>query len=174
MSIRLGALSYLRKTLAGASPPLRLVFWDGDVFDFVAEPTVVITFGSPRLWKALLRGDFSRLADAYVRGELKVEGDPQQIIKVGVRLSERLERAPASGLLKSIAGLVIRSRSPGQDAANVRRHYDVSNEFYKLWLDKRLVYSCGYFRNEADNIHLAQEQKLEHILTHSQTKPHDL
>ncbi len=173
MSIRLRALSYLRKTLAGASPPLRLLFWDGEVFDFVAEPTVVITFASPHLWKAFFRGDFSRLADAYVTGELRVEGDPQQIIKVGVLLSERLERAPASGLLKSIACLLIRSRSPGQDAADVRRHYDVSNEFYKLWLDKRLVYSCGYFRNEADDIHLAQEQKLEHICRKLMLQPGD-
>lgn len=163
MSFRQTTLSHLRSIFGEASPRLRLVFWDGDAFDFASLPTVVITFSSPDQWRSLLRADFSALGDAYVNGGLKVEGRPQDIIETGVRLSERLEKSPALGFLKSMANLTALARPLDQDAANVRRHYDVSNEFYKLWLDKRLVYSCAYFHDGTENIDLAQEHKLDHI-----------
>jgi cyclopropane-fatty-acyl-phospholipid synthase len=47
--------------------------------------------------------------------------------------------------------------------ANIQHHYDVSNAFYGLWLDQRMVYSCAYFRNETDTLEEAQTQKLDHI-----------
>ncbi|MEK4031851.1 class I SAM-dependent methyltransferase [Methylocystis sp. IM2] len=127
------------------------------------SPTVVITFSSPKQWRSLLRGNFSALGDAYVSGGLKVEGRPEDIIEAGVRLSERLEKTPALGFLKSILNLTMRANSLDEDAANVRRHYNVSTEFYKLWLDKRLVYSCAYFHDGNEDIDLAQEYKLDHI-----------
>ncbi len=173
MSIRLQALSFLKEALKEVSPPLRLVFWDGETFDFVDQPTVVVALGSSRLLKDMLRGDFSSLGDAYVRGELTVEGCPQEIIKVGVTLCERLEKAPAAGLLRTLGRLSLTGRSINRDAENVRRHYDVSNEFYGLWLDKRLVYSCAYFQDENDDIDRAQEQKLEHLCRKLMLQPGD-
>ena len=47
--------------------------------------------------------------------------------------------------------------------ANIQYHYDVSDEFYRLWLDSRFVYSCAYFRNADDTLDDAQAQKLDHI-----------
>ena len=49
------------------------------------------------------------------------------------------------------------------DRDSIRHHYDVSNEFYALWLDARMVYSCAYFRREDDALDDAQLQKLDHI-----------
>ena len=49
------------------------------------------------------------------------------------------------------------------NSQNISYHYDVSDSFYSLWLDRRLVYSCGYFKNPGDSLDLAQEQKLDHI-----------
>jgi cyclopropane-fatty-acyl-phospholipid synthase len=57
------------------------------------------------------------------------------------------------------------------DRAAIAYHYDVSNEFYSLWLDRNMVYSCAYFRNEADSLDTAQEQKLDHILSKLMLKP---
>jgi cyclopropane-fatty-acyl-phospholipid synthase len=53
--------------------------------------------------------------------------------------------------------------TPERDAAAVRSHYDVGNEFYKLWLDRRMVYSCAYFASPDMTLDDAQEAKLEHI-----------
>lgn len=59
----------------------------------------------------------------------------------------------------SSAGL---STAPA-DAAASSHHYDVSNDFYALWLDRRLVYSCAYFTTGEEDINEAQEVKLDHI-----------
>ena len=56
-----------------------------------------------------------------------------------------------------------RRSSPGRDAAAVRFHYDVGNDFFALWLDRRMVYSCAYFAAGAEDLETAQEAKLEHI-----------
>src|SRR5438094_586265 len=53
--------------------------------------------------------------------------------------------------------------TPVRDAAAVRFHYDVGNNFYKLWLDRRMVYSCAYFRSPDDTLDVAQEAKLDLI-----------
>ena len=46
----------------------------------------------------------------------------------------------------------------------VTSHYDIGNDFYKLWLDETMSYSCGYFRNENDSLRQAQENKVDYIL----------
>ena len=46
---------------------------------------------------------------------------------------------------------------------NIEHHYDVSDAFYRLWLDPRMVYSCAYFSAEGDSLARAQEKKLDHI-----------
>jgi len=57
--------------------------------------------------------------------------------------------------------------------ANIRHHYDVSNDFYRLWLDRRMVYSCAYFRHEGDTLDDAQAQKLDHICRKLRLAPGD-
>ncbi len=57
------------------------------------------------------------------------------------------------------------------DREAIQHHYDVSNEFYALWLDPRMVYSCAYFRHEDDTLEQAQRQKLDHICTKLMLKP---
>ncbi|MGJ0393769.1 MAG: class I SAM-dependent methyltransferase [Methylocystis sp.] len=171
MSLRNKALTHMINMFADGLPRLRLVLWDGSTFDFGSEPLVTITLSSPSLWRALLQGNFFRLGDGYVKGELTVDGRPEDIIGVGVKLAERLERFRALGALKLLTSFRLRQRSFGEDAANVRRHYDISNDFFRLWLDRRLVYSCAYFRNGTESLDLAQEQKLEHICRKLMLRP---
>src|SRR5690606_11363021 len=63
------------------------------------------------------------------------------------------------------------AHSRKQDAQAIEHHYDVSNEFYALWLDRNMAYSCGYFRSDDDSLDRAQEQKFEHICRKLILKP---
>jgi len=58
-----------------------------------------------------------------------------------------------------------------QDARAIEHHYDVSNEFYRLWLDRNMAYSCAYFQSDGDTLDQAQEQKFEHICRKLMLKP---
>jgi len=163
MSLRHRFLEALRARLGAGSVPLRIVFWDGEGFDFAPAPAVTIALGSRRLLRRFLTGDMARLAEAYVTGELAVEGRVEDVLNVGIALAERLGKAPLLRRLAPLAARWPRRHSKARDAEWVRYHYDVSNEFYRLWLDRHMVYSCAYFINGTEDLDTAQEQKLDHI-----------
>ncbi len=142
---------------------LRLVFWDGKTFDFGATPVVTVTLATPRLAGMMMRGDLDALCDAYVAGDILVDGTVQDILTCGIEFAEAIGRLPFLPQLAKIGRMLPAVRTRKQDAANVRFHYDVSNDFYKLWLDSGMIYSCAYFRDGREDIDRAQQQKLDHI-----------
>lgn len=170
ISIRQRIFDDLRRRLGG-TVPLRVVLWDGEAFDFSPSPAVAITLGSRRLVRALMAGNFVRLGDAYVSGELAVDGKVEDIIRVGIALSERIGATPLlSRVARALAYVSVR-HSRRRDKAAIRHHYDVSNDFYRLWLDRNLIYSCAYFKTGSEDLDTAQEQKLEHICRKLLLKP---
>jgi cyclopropane-fatty-acyl-phospholipid synthase len=165
MSFRRETLRFLCSRLAPAAelPPLRLVFWDGESFDVAPQPKVTMTLGSPRLLGALIRGDFNELAKAYLGGDIAVEGPIDEVAQTGIALAERLDRSPTLRGLRRVAAMLRLGRRRPDDDSLTRYRYDASNEFYRLWLDERMIYSCAYFRSGTEDIDTAQAQKLEHI-----------
>jgi cyclopropane-fatty-acyl-phospholipid synthase len=170
-ALRNRALEYLRRRLKDDPPPLRLVFADGAQFDLAPEPVVKLAFHTKEPIRALLRGDFARVADAYVRGELTVEGRIEDILKTGISLAEHIGKSVPAVRLARIAALWPKFCSKRTDAANISYHYDVGNDFYRLWLDRRMIYSCAYFRNGDEDIDQAQQQKLDHLCRKLMLKP---
>ncbi len=147
------ALSHLGREV---SAPLRLVLWDGREYKLSDSPSVTLRLKDERALAALRNPSLLRLAEAYIDGEADLEGD----MRDAIRSAEILSR-PRHGSLFAGANRARHSRR--QDRAAIQHHYDVSNEFYGLWLDSRMVYSCAYFRDEGDSLDQAQLQKLDHI-----------
>jgi cyclopropane-fatty-acyl-phospholipid synthase len=164
-------LDLLRSRFGKDSPSLRLIFPDQDRFDFTPSPVVTIIFHSEKPLRSLLKGDFAAAADAYVAGQIEVDGPIEAVLKIGISLAERLGRTPIFRGLARLASILPRGHSKSRDAANISHHYDVGNEFYRLWLDRRMVYSCAYFRTGDEDIDAAQEQKLDHICRKLLLKP---
>lgn len=162
-SLRRRLLAHLRTRLTPQPPSLRLAFWDGEQFDFTDRPAVTVTLQTPTLIGYLLRGDFAKLADAYVKGDIAVDGAIEDVLHVGISLAERVGRIGTVNRLARLARLLPHRHTRRSDAADVGYHYDVSNDFYRLWLDDDMVYSCAYFRTGVEDIHTAQRQKLDHI-----------
>jgi cyclopropane-fatty-acyl-phospholipid synthase len=164
MSLRSRLLAALRARLGAESMPLRIVFWDGEAFDLASDPAVTITLHSRHLLRLFLTGGMGRLAEAYVTGELTADGRIEDVLRVGLALAERLGKMPLLRRLAPLPGMRWgRRHNRERDAAAVRYHYDVSNEFYRLWLDRHMVYSCAYFVTGAEDLDTAQEQKLDHL-----------
>jgi cyclopropane-fatty-acyl-phospholipid synthase len=156
---------YVEKLRQTASVPLRLELWNGRAFDFAAHPTVKISVPRPSAMRYLVATDLMKLGQAYVEGYLRIEGPILDI----ARVAETLTRSAAAHGRHSLRRFL--SHTKRGDRAAIAYHYDVSNEFYSLWLDRNMVYSCAYFRNEADSLDTAQEQKLDHILSKLMLKP---
>ena len=65
---------------------------------------------------------------------------------------------------KVLKKLIFSSTAKKNQQKEVRSHYDIGNDFYKLWLDETMSYSCGYFLHEDDTLYQAQVNKVDYIL----------
>ena len=150
--------------------PLRLQLWNGQQFDFGQHaPQVTVRVPHASALSFLLTPSLANLGKAYVEGMLEVEGRVTEIIQIA--------NALAAYTLKS-EGRAARITRPfrhtrKKDAEAIRYHYDVSNDFYKVWLDENMVYSCAYFENGDEDLATAQLKKIDHILTKIQVRPGD-
>ena len=118
-----------------------------------------------------MQQDLGALARAYVLGEVDVEGPAQDAVRLAIDLA-----AAGGGQRRSLHRLL--AWRPGRhtldrDRAAIAHHYDVSNDFYRLWLDQQLVYSCAYFARGDEGLDEAQNAKLDLICRKLQLKPGD-
>ena len=164
----------LLRRRSGGDLPVRLVLWDGTAFDFGPAPALVtLRLASARVFRSFLFGDMGRLGEAYIRGDLLVEGRLQDVLRVGMILAERIGRSPVARRAASIAARLPRRRRKTADAAAISYHYDVSNAFYALWLDREMIYSCALFQTGDEDIDTAQANKLDHICRKLRLQPGD-
>jgi cyclopropane-fatty-acyl-phospholipid synthase len=177
----------LRAELAAALPqrPFALQFWDGSALPSTAGNGPVFRANSPRaVAHALLAPGQLGLSRAYVSGELEVDDldamlallndwDPPRI-DGPTRRRLLLGAARAAGLMRPPRPPAIELRPRGRrhsvdrDARAVRHHYDVSNDFFALFLGPSMTYSCAIFEDPSrddESLEAAQERKLETVCT---------
>lgn len=148
--------------------PLRVELWNGDHVDLSAEqPRVKIRVPSAGNLRYLLSPTLDSLGEAYVEGNLEIEGRAADMIQIGSALAENSGKpARVSKVLNLLS-----PHTREKDAAAIRYHYDVSNEFYSNFLDPAMVYSCAYFENGDEDLATAQVKKIDHILTKIGVQP---
>jgi cyclopropane-fatty-acyl-phospholipid synthase len=159
--------------------------WDGSPWPDERPRAAVLALKHPgALGRMFLPGTEVGLAEAYLHNDFDIEGDIEAAFGLGDFLLGRLDdwkrKLKLAGLLVALPQRDGRStiataaqrlsprirgkkHSSERDRHAVTFHYDVSNDFYRLWLDRRMVYSCAYFQSPEDDIDKAQEQKLEYI-----------
>ena len=148
--------------------PLRVVLWNGQELDFSHQtPKVMVHVPKPSALRYLLSPSLYNLGSAYVEGIIDVKGRAADMIAVVNTLAAATLRP--RGLLARAVGSMVHTRE--KDAAAVRYHYDVSNEFYGEWLDPAMLYSCAYFENGDEDLATAQRKKIDHILAKIDLRP---
>jgi len=148
------ALTNLKKRV---NAPVRVVLWDGREIALSEDPRVTVRVKGARGASALANPTLLSLAEAYIEGHADFEGDLGEAIRGAEAISRSAPKARLNGELP------VSRHTKRDDLEAIQHHYDVSNDFYALWLDPRMVYSCAYFRDEGDSLETAQLQKLDHI-----------
>lgn len=105
------------------------------------------------------------LGEAYMRKDIDVDKDLFEVLdsflgQMGKFTTDK----------KKLKNLIFTSKSKKHQKEEVSSHYDIGNDFYKLWLDETMSYSCGYFKNPTDTLYDAQVNKVHHILEKLQLK----
>ena len=151
-----------------ANLPARLVLWSGQQYDFghFAAPQVTLKVNSASALPLLLEPSLDNLGEAYVKGKIDIEGKLADIISISYSLAR--STVTSASKLARVRRYFTHSKSTDRKA--VQYHYDVSNEFYQLWLDENMLYSCAYFENGDEDLATAQLKKIDHILTKIQLK----
>ena len=192
------ALSRCRVVLAALfgeprGRPFDVKFWDGSI-DRGSNPrppfTMVLTRPAS-LRRMLLPPNELSIVESYISGDVEIEGNMEAASNLGEMIGDRL-RSPLAvarlvGLVVGLPGTAdddlanVRfpeqakklgpRHTPVRDAAAIHFHYDVGNAFYKLFLDRRMVYSCAYFRSQEDSLDVAQVAKLDLICRKLRLKP---
>lgn len=176
----------LLRLFSGYPKALAVRLWDGvllRVGDGV--PAFTLSLRNPGVLRDLvLYRDPVRLAEAYCGGEVEVAGDFDAA--VGLRyylehlklpfferalLALRAFRLDSGRQQQSLREAVAKRLPHRNDQNSIAFHYDVSNEFYRLWLDERMVYSCAYFETPEQELDIAQCNKLDHICRKLRLRP---
>src|SRR5579885_1896663 len=146
--------------------PVLLELWDGERIPLSENPAVVFRLTSPTALRYVLKPSMSSLGEAFVEGYIDIEGALREIIRAGEQMARSAGNQPWRSMLRRL-----HAHTRVSDSEAIRYHYDVSNDFYALWLDRNMVYSCAYYQTGGEDIHTAQEQKLEHICRKLRLKP---
>lgn len=186
-NLTLHLLDDLFGRLAGDTIGFRL--WDGTRWPDEQQRPVTIVLNHPgALRSMLLPGSELGVSESYLFNDYDIEGDILQIYDLvdglteatagwtrKIRIASDLRRLPPGPAhpraQRGPAHLTGRRHSIERDRAAVRYHYDVSNDFYQLWLDARMVYSCGYFETPETDLDTAQLRKLDYVCRKLRLQP---
>ena len=139
--------------------PFRLKFKDTEYLIGDGEPVFTVDFKEPIPVAKLLESTSIALGEAYMDGNLEVEGDLFETLKNFMGQMSKFSTDQ-----KALKNLIHTSISKKNQSEEVRSHYDIGNDFYSLWLDSTLSYSCAYFKTPEDSLYYAQMNKIHYIL----------
>ena len=167
--------------------------WDGTAWPDARARAALLALKHPdALGRMFLPGTEVGLAEAYLHNDFDIEGDIQSAFEIAdyllAHLGDWKKKLKLAGLLVALpdrngSSTMRRAarqlfpriqswrHSPERDRRAITFHYDISNDFYRLWLDPRMVYSCAYFQSPDDSLETAQEHKLDYLCRKLRLRP---
>lgn len=155
-------------------PAFAIRLWDGREVTFTRPARVTVSFLDPETFvRCLQSGDPSEFAEAYIDERVRIGGDLAEAAKLvsyfrNVKLDLRTKLSVASKL-----GVRLSAHTVADDTRDVQAHYDLSDDFFRLFLDDRMVYSCAYFSDPAEALEQSQERKLDLVCRKLRLAPGD-
>jgi cyclopropane-fatty-acyl-phospholipid synthase len=157
----------LRKLLtAVGNPPMVLLLWNGEAVcgpDQPASDAIQVHIHDRRtLWK-IVADPFFQFPESYAAGRVSVEGDLERLMCLVADSAANVSKSAWwFSLTERVLHWGARNTLAGSQA-NVHHHYDIGNDFYRLWLDENLLYTCAYFEEPSASLEAAQCAKMDHV-----------
>ncbi|MEO8580676.1 MAG: cyclopropane-fatty-acyl-phospholipid synthase family protein [Gemmatimonadales bacterium] len=170
--------------------------WDGTVLNGGSDSSADFALNIRRrgaLRRMLLRPSELSIVEAFISNDIDIEGNVESAMGLGDTISGRIQSL--AGIIRLIPKVLalprdddwaplddkryarslrlLTPRSRKSTEPEIQFHYDVGNDFYALWLDPSMLYTCAYYRNESDDLATAQTNKLDHICRKLRLRPGD-
>jgi cyclopropane-fatty-acyl-phospholipid synthase len=151
-----------------------VVLWNGEEIrpshgPAAGAPPARVRLRDRALLRELLRHPVVALGEAHADGRVEVEGDLAATMEAVFRASPEAPRWARAA--QRALGARRRRNTRGRARENVHRHYDLGNDFYALWLDERMVYTCAYFERPEASLEAAQLAKLDLVCRKLRLRP---
>jgi len=158
---------------ATGSAPVRMVVNGGaEVSPPDGSPVATMLIRDRETLAGLLRDPEVNFGDAYMDGRIEVQGDLVQFLEA---VYQAMERSPFTGSwyarLASKWMDLLQDNSRHGSRKNIHSHYDLGNNFYKLWLDELMLYTCAYFPAPSATLEQAQIAKMDHVCRKLRLQP---
>ncbi len=152
---------FYKKTLENLFlDPVQITLWDGNTVQYgEGNPQFHITFHKPLAKKEIIKDPSIAFGEAYMNGDIEIEGNLEKAIE---SIYKNKDSFLGNSKLQYFTSRWNFSKRKNKE--DIAHHYDIGNDFYKLWLDETMTYSCAYFQNETDSLTAAQHNKVNHIL----------
>jgi len=146
-------------------------FWDGDRISFGKAPCVTLRFKNKKCVKKIIGSGYMGFGESYMERALEIVGDMQRLFRLGFSINFDESTLSFLEKLRFFIISLLNRDSLRRVPKNISYHYDLGNEFYFLFLDETMTYSCAYFNKEYDSLEQAQLNKYEHISRKLLLKP---
>lgn len=136
-------------------------YFDGEVKKYgQGEARFRIELNEPIAKSQLISDPSLAFGEAYMKGKIEIVGSVQKVIESIYKNTDSFlsQKKPYAKLAKMFSNSIRKAKD------DVKYHYDIGNDFYRLWLDETMTYSCGYFKSPEDSLLRAQKNKVDHIL----------
>ena len=154
------------------NPRLSVRLWNGDEFQVTDErPVGCLEFRKRRAVFEMLRAPSVGFGECYSKGLIEIHGDFAAVIDAATEAAtaKRDGRYLGPKIRSQVHG--VRANTLPQSRHNVHHHYDLGNDFYRLWLDERMVYTCAYYDTPSATLADAQVAKLDHVCRKLKVRP---
>ncbi|AZO52227.1 MULTISPECIES: cyclopropane-fatty-acyl-phospholipid synthase family protein [unclassified Mesorhizobium] len=181
------AARIVRSVVEALKPGFAVRLWTGERIGPPSGPVLAIN-DQDIVWQLARRPNFSTLVEMWIAKTIDIEGGSIfELYALPSKGKLRLKSLPKRAILRDLPAVLFSRRQmtnradlagqnpfvSGSNKKAIEHHYDISNEFYRLFLDERMVYTCAYFTDFANDIDQAQKDKLDHICRKLRLKPGD-
>ena len=142
---------------------LVIEFWDGEALHLGSNPKTTLRLKSEETARDLLTRKWLAFGEAYTAGDIEVEGDLHELLHLGLAVDFNDTSPTLKQKLELLRTYLKTLNTRKRSSENISYHYDRGNDFYALYLDETMAYSCAYFDNGCDSLEKAQLSKYEHI-----------
>ncbi len=158
-------------TLIG-DPDIRFILWNGEKVPDSGSASVRYLHIRDRhtLWQLVSNPEL-HFGDGFTRGKLEVEGDLVSFLETAYPSLPLADRTQP--VLQRLSHWYNRARSntPAASRGNIAHHYDLGNDFFRLWLDEEMVYTCAYFPSPSLSLEQAQLAKMDYVCRKLRLQP---
>lgn len=148
-------------------------FWDCDVICFGDIPRAILRMKTKSCAHNIIRKGFLGFGESYMKGDLEIENDMSELLRLGLAIGFDDYKLPLWQQFRFFILELLNRDTRRRAPKNISYHYDRCDEFYPLYLDKTLTYSCAYFKESDDSLEQAQLNKYDHIARKLLLKPNE-